>query len=229
MKKFQLIFFLVFGLIGSGLLVGACFAISSTLSFRSNTKRADGVVVELSWSGGSATPVVQWTDAKGGVHKVVGGVSSKPPSYSVGEKVDVRYDPAQPDRARIDGFLENWFAALILGILGTVFFSIGAGFGLFMWRSKRNREWLQANGTRIQAKFMGVMIDTSIRMNGQSPRRLTAQWQNPSTSEIHTFKSEALWFDPSEFVKGETIEVLINQERPSMYWIDISFLPKQAG
>ena len=210
MKKPGLLFTLIFGLVGLGLLAGAVYALSSTLSFRSNSKRAEGVVVELQRGGKGAKPVVEWKDSKGGVHRVTGGVSSSPPAYSVGEKTDVRYDPAHPEDARIDGFLENWFVALILGILGTVFFSIGAGFGIFGWAQKKKREWLRVNGRRIQAKFTGVDINTRLRVNGRSPWVLTAQWQDPTSGLLFSFRSESIWFDPSPYVKGDTLDVLIH-------------------
>jgi hypothetical protein len=229
MKKVGLLFTLVFGLIGVGLLAGALYALSSTISFRSNSKRAEGVVVDLDWRSGSASPVVEWKDPKGGVHRISGGVSSKPPAYSKGEKVDVRYDAANPDHARIDGFLENWFVAMILGILGAVFGGVGAGFGIYGWVQKKNRDWLRVNGLRIQAKFTGVDINTSLRVNGRSPWVLTSQWQDPKSGMVYAFRSESIWFDPSPYVKADTLDVLINAAKPSMYWIDIAFLPKQAN
>ena len=229
MRNVGLLFTLIFGLIGVAMLAGAALALSSTLSFRSNSKRAEGVVVDLDWSKGGAKPVVEWRDSKGGVHRVTGGVSSRPPSWSKGEKADVRYDPGNPDHARIDGFLENWFVAMILGILGTVFTGVGAGFGIYGWVQKRNREWLRVNGQRIQAKFTGVDLNRGLKVNGRSPWVLTAQWQDPKSGLLYAFRSESIWFDPSPYVKGEALDVLINASKPSMYWVDIGFLPKQGN
>lgn len=234
MKRAGLLFTLIFGLVGLGLLIGAFFAISSTLSFRSISKQAGGVVVDLAESRGDkgetmSKPVVEWTDPAGKRRRFTGSVASSPPSYSRGEKVTVRYDPSHPETARLDSFMENWFAAMILGILGGVFTAIGSGFGIHAWRKKKNREWLEQHGTRVQAKFTGVDYDTSLKVNGRSPWRLTAQWQNPSTGAIHTFRSDAIWFDPGEFVKGETLDVLLNMDKPSMYHIDLAFLPKHEG
>ena len=71
----------IFGLVGVGLLIGAFFAVSSTLSFRSGSTPAEGVVVEMVESRGSKgdrmfKPVVKWTDAKGGTHQLTGSVAS---------------------------------------------------------------------------------------------------------------------------------------------------------
>jgi len=225
MKKIGFLFTLIFGLIGAGLLAGAVYA----LSFRSHSKRAEGTVVDLDWRGGGAKPVVEWKDSRGEIHLTTGGVSSQPPSYQKGEKVDVRYDPGSPGTARLDGFMENWFVVMCLGIIGTVFTAIGAGFGLSGWVQKRNREWLQANGQRIQARFTGVDLNTRLRVNGRSPWVLTAQWQDPASSLLYTFRSESIWFDPSPYVKSDTLDVLVDAAKPSRYWVDTGFLPKQAN
>jgi len=74
-----------------------------------------------------------------------------------------------------------------------------------------------------------VDVNTSLKVNGRSPWILTAQWQNTADKALYTFKSDSIWFDPTEFVKGETLEVLINANKPSMYHVDLGFLPKHGG
>jgi hypothetical protein len=49
------------------------------------------------------------------------------PRRRVGEKVTVRYLPNQPDTAEIESFLSLWGAALVFGILGSVFTFVGLG------------------------------------------------------------------------------------------------------
>ena len=234
MKRSGLVFTLIFGLIGLGMLIGCFFAVSSTLSFRGKSKVGEGVVVELVESRGDKggtmyKPVVEWTSPDGKKRRFTGSVASSPPSYARGEKAMLRYEPANPESARLDSFMENWFAALILGLLGSVFFAVGAGVGIYGWRKKKAVEWLRAHGTKIQAKFTGVDLNTSLKVNGRSPWVLTAQWQNPADQAIYTFRSDSIWFDPSEFVKGETLDVLINPAKPSMHHIDLGFLPKHGG
>jgi hypothetical protein len=64
-------------------------------------------------------------------------------------------------------------------------------------------------------------------INGRSPYRIYSQWQNPQTREVHVFKSECISFDPTEYVKGEAIEVLIDPKTPSaISWIYL-FYPKK--
>ncbi len=55
------------------------------------------------------------------------------------------------------------------------------------------------------------------------------QWQDPATSELHIFKSNNLWFDPSEHIKQQQITVFIEGGNPKKYFVDLSFLPKLAS
>lgn len=50
---------------------------------------------------------------------------SNPPSYSVGEQVQVLYEPGNPRNAIIDAGLFNWFAPGLASILGLIFASVG--------------------------------------------------------------------------------------------------------
>jgi hypothetical protein len=225
MGRLPWIFLGVFGAVGLGLLGGALFAMQSTLAFQEGALVTPGTVVAV--EGGK--PVVEFEDRAGETHRVWGTVSSNPPAYERGERVEVRYRPGAPDQARIDGFLENWFVSLVLGGLGTVFTGVGAGFGVAQLRRRRLHAWLRQFGVQVQAKYTGAHLDGSVRVNRRHPWRLTAQWQNPADGVVHTFESEMLFFDPSEFVQRETVDVWIDPSDPGRHLLDVSFLPKHAG
>jgi hypothetical protein len=67
-----------------------------------------------------------------------------------------------------------------------------------------------------------------LSVNDRHPFQIVTQWQNPSTSEIHVFESDNIWYDPSEFITNQRITVYIEKENPKKYWVDLSFLPKMA-
>jgi len=225
MGKWVWLFGGIFGGVGSVMLVAAILVSASTLTFRAEALSAPGTVVALD----SGKPVVEYADPDGNTHRIVGSVSSNPPTYDVGERVTVRYRLGQPAAARIDGLMETWFGPTLLGFLGTVFTAIGAGFLVMEIRKRRLRAWLQQFGVRVQAKYTGVMLDTSLRVNRRHPWRLTAQWQDPVTSLVHTFESDMLFWDPSDYVQRETVEVWIDANDPSRHYLDTTFLPKHAG
>jgi hypothetical protein len=54
-------------------------------------------------------------------------IRSNPPLLRVGESVSVYYDPANPVKGTIGGFLELWFPPLALGFLAGVFFMLWLG------------------------------------------------------------------------------------------------------
>jgi uncharacterized protein DUF3592 len=48
------------------------------------------------------------------VYTFEGDNASYPPAYEVGEHVNVRYDPTNPNIARIDSFLERWIFPILI-------------------------------------------------------------------------------------------------------------------
>jgi hypothetical protein len=63
-------------------------------------------------------------------------------------------------------------------------------------------------------------------VNGRSPYQIISQAPDPASNTVRVFESENIWFDPSEYIKSETIDVLLHPENPKKYVMDISFLPK---
>ncbi len=60
--------------------------------------------------------------------------------FSIGKQVEMRYDPADPENAEINSWLDLWGEPLMLGV-----FSIAAGIAvnaylLFRWRTSRSRQ-----------------------------------------------------------------------------------------
>ena len=220
----------VFGLVGLALLTVALFLVRSEIAFRSGAVRAAGKVVKLQPSRGRRglvyTPVFSFTDEDGHAHQGTGRVASSPPAYERGEAVTVLYAPGHPESARLESFMETWFLPLILGGIGVIFASIGAGFLIALVRRGRMRTRLAATGLVVQARVERPYVDTSIRLNGRSPYRIPAQWQNPRDQKVYSFASEPIWFDPAPFVRGDTISVRIDADDPHQYDMDLSFLPE---
>jgi hypothetical protein len=225
----------VFSAIGTGMLVASFFVFSNTTSFISRAVEADGRVTDLersrssSSSGGSSTtyrPVVEFTTATGKHIEFVSSVGSSPPSYRVGEAVKVLYHPADPQRARIKSFFQLWFGFLIVFALGLVFATIGLGMIFVRRRGKVRAEWLRQHGRRMKTAFKGVELNQSLRVNGRSPYQIVSQFSDPASHTVRLFQSENIWFDPSEYIKGEAIDVLVDPNDAKKYVMDISFLPR---
>ena len=225
---------ILFGVIGLGLLAGAIALAVNTRAFIATAKHAPGTVTELvpkrDKDDGSVTytPVVMFEAASGASVSFTSSFSSSPPAYDVGEKVDVLYSPDNPNEARINGFGSLWLGPIIMGGIGALFAAIGFGILFASRLNKRKREWLMAHGTEIQAEFQAVERNTSLKINGRSPWRIVAQWQNPESGQLHVFNSENLWFDPTKYVTAKQLRVLLDPKDSKRYHLDTSFLPQLA-
>ncbi|MCK4742642.1 MAG: DUF3592 domain-containing protein [Sulfuriflexus sp.] len=223
-----------FAIIGFGMLVGSFFLYQKTMFFLESAITTEGVVTELVRSRSSSdssytyAPVVKFKTSQDTTIEFTSTTSSNPPSYSRGEQIEVLYDPIQPHSAKINSFFSLWGGSVIVGGIGAVFFLIGFGIIFLGIRKARNKEYLLQRGVRINTQFQSVSRNTRMRVNGRNPYMITSQWQDPTTTKIHVFESENIWFDPEQHINSETIVVYIEAKNPSKYHMDISFLPQLA-
>lgn len=120
-----------------GLLAAGVATFIHTMRFVAGAERATGTVIDLDSrtdsDGVTFYPVVRFTTAEGRTVEFVSSSGSSPPSESVGDEVEVLYDPDDPTDAQLSGFFHLWLWPLVLGPLGILvgFFALFApGFGL---------------------------------------------------------------------------------------------------
>lgn len=192
-----------------------------------------GTVVEVSFSQdregkAQSQPVVEFNDQQGRQIKFISNVSTSPSVYSTGETVAVRYNPEHPEDARINDALHNWMFLSIFSFVGTIFLFLGLS--LIIKQKKRDEliKRLLRTGLRIQADISSVHLNTRLKINGESPWVIVAQWLDPSTNLLHIFTSDNIWFNPTPFLKGKTIEVIIDHKDKNKNYVNLDFLPKTA-
>lgn len=221
-----------FSIIGALLLFGAGSSYKNTSDFLAEAESASGSVVALlknkSNESVSYTPVVKFVDREGETFEFVSDISSNPPAYSVGDEVEVLYSPQNPAEAKLEG-IALWGSSIILAVLGGVFFATGMLIVLVGRMKKRKQARLRIHGQEVKAGIQSVEWNTRISVNGRHPYVIRSQWLNPRTSEVHLFESDNIWFDPSDYLKDESISVFIDKKNPKKYHVDISFLPKIAA
>ena len=231
MKALSIIKYL-FTFLGLAMLIGSFYINEDTRSFIAQATKTEGTVVQLilSFSDHSRTyhPLVRFTDTNGKAIEFVSSTGSNPPGYSEGEKVEVLYLPAEPYKARLNSFFSLWGGSIIVGGLGTIFLLIGGGIFLAPKLKNRKNEYLKEQGSPIESEFQSVAFNTTVSVNGRNPFQIITQWKNPSTSEIQIFKSDNLWYDPTEHIQNKRIRVFIDRNNPKKYYVDLSFLPKIA-
>ncbi|HEY0289381.1 MAG TPA: DUF3592 domain-containing protein [Pseudomonas sp.] len=214
---------------GAVWLVAGFMAFRESFPFLIKGELASGRVFELAvdQSGGSLVykPVIQFETHDGQLVEFTSSVGSFPASHSVGERVEVVYMPSNPDSAKVNSFFELWVGGALCFVAGI---SI-CGFMFWLERSaKRQRENLLQNGLVVAAQFQSVEYDLNLYSKGRYPFVIECCWVDPETSETHFFKSEPIWFDPTDYIDSETLKVFVEKDCPQIYHVDISFLPKMA-
>ncbi len=212
----------IFPGIGALMLAGAVGIQVARFSDRAQMTRTEGSVVDV--EGGC--PTVSFTSLDGTLGEYHSGTCSTPPSFDIGERVTVYYDPQNLERARIDSFEQNWIGSLILGGIGAVFLALGLLFVLPPLFAKRRAAELLVTGTPVQAEVVDVELNGGLTINGRNPYRIVAQWLNPQTNKLHVFRSENLWFDPGPYISESLVTVMIDPANPKRYSMDTRFLPE---
>jgi len=208
--------FLFNGLLALG--IAAALALQSR-AFLSDAVAAEGTVIAQRVS------VVRFTGPAGPV-EFRPMLSST--AYWVGQRVPVLYRPANPHDASINSFEQLWLLPTGIAAIATPAILVGAGIFAFRLRRRAIKRTLLSSGTPILTDFERVAVNTSLAVNGRSPFVVYTQWQNPATSQIEVFKSEGLWYDPSNYIKPKhKITVLVDPAKPRHYYVDLSFLPQQ--
>jgi len=218
------------------MLAGAILLYTNTNAFLKDAVQAEGTVTEVvrSYWDGSTTyqPVVRFRTQQGKEIEFTSSSStSKRPGYSTGQTVEVLYRPNAPQIAEINSFLLLWGGSILWGLLGSSFSIFGATIligSMLKGRKGRKEKYFKQQGTRIETEFKCIKINTMRSANHQHPFQVVTQWKNPSTSEIHIFESDNLWYNPMGYIKSKHITVFIEKDNPKKYLVDLSFISDDA-
>ena len=104
------------------LLLGLPFAFTSyqALWFRFAAAQVDGHVVQINMTGRQKSLpslVIEYRAADAKPMRIETDGTAANASYKVGDRLRVFYDPARPENARLDLFLELWLGPVVLGAL----------------------------------------------------------------------------------------------------------------
>lgn len=115
--------------IGLFMIALGAFFYFRTKKFSEKAQEAKGTVTELAYDsdseGSGYYTIFQFTTISGQVIEKSGNIRSSPPAHTVGEVIDVLYDPANPNDARIKKTSSLYFVPMLLGGMGIVFFCLG--------------------------------------------------------------------------------------------------------
>ena len=110
---------LFLNLLFGGFCLWGVYAASVSWRLETGGQTAPGIVTRMEESSDSEggccvySPVIEFT-AGGQTYSFEGDNASDPPQYRVGQRVNVRYDPTDPNTAQIDSFFERWLFPIII-------------------------------------------------------------------------------------------------------------------
>jgi hypothetical protein len=130
------------------LLAASVWDYKSTADFLRSAQRSTGVVVALIEKGGLYHPRVRYVDAAGREQEFESQLESRPPRFSVGQRLSVLYQPEAPAAARIEDFFVLWWVSLITAIVGLALTI--AAVTLWIWREPLFAHALRAQEQRTR-------------------------------------------------------------------------------
>ena len=124
---------IVFSLVGGLLALIGVFLFIRTRIFIGKAQEVKGTVIQMvysrtsssSGSGGGYAPVYQFKTLDGQNIVIQDSVSTNPPRFQVGQEIDVLYESGNPQKARINKWMNLYFAPVLLGCMGLIFGGVG--------------------------------------------------------------------------------------------------------
>lgn len=222
----------IFAGVGAVLLIAAVVLLYRDSAFAHRAARAEGMVIDLarqvsrddrqSRPSITYTAVIEFIDKTERRHEFAERISANPPRFSVGQHVQVLYDPMHPANAAVDDFWGRKGVAAIIGGVALIITTLGIVLLVIDWRQRRRRKRLLGQGRPIEADFLHIFRDERTSRNGDHPYRVVAQARDPATGRLRRFESDALWVDPSKALEGQTIRILIDPVDTRSYYMDIA-------
>ena len=124
---------IVFSLVGGLLALIGLFLFIRTRIFIGNAQEAKGTVIQMvysrtsssSGSGGGYSAVYQFRTLDGQNIVIQDSLSSNPPRFQVGQEIDILYESGNPQKARINKWMNLYFVPVLLGGMGLIFGGVG--------------------------------------------------------------------------------------------------------
>ena len=125
---------------GAALLLAGVFVTYQQLNFLGRSSEATAIVVDLYWEeeyesgddgpGGFVMigyPVFQFVDSRTGEQITArGSFGSSSPPYTIGQEVNILYDPENPTtRVSVNSFWDLWLLPIVILLIGAAWTTVG--------------------------------------------------------------------------------------------------------
>lgn len=124
---------LLIGIAAIAFLLGAVFVLRSeptdgrVVAYQVSPKAAKAKTPEAT---AARAPVIEFQTRDGRTVRIVGTFYEREPSLAIGDRVSIRYAPAEPEAGVIDVFTEKWGFPLGFAVAGLLFIAVSRLFRL---------------------------------------------------------------------------------------------------
>lgn len=224
MKNFkEKLVFLIFALVGAGLIVGGAFFISSNNKFKETAVQTQAEIIDIDrhYDSDGETSYTVYVEFEVDGKKYEGPLGYYSSGMYVGDKTDIYYNPLNPNDFRST---TTGVAGILLIGMGIVFFFIGGG-NIISSISKSNiNKKLLVNGRRIYAEFDRVELNRNYAVNGRNPYIIICQG---TENDYNEFVSANIWKNPERYIEDMGIthfEVYVDYDNPKKYYMPLNEL-----
>ncbi len=155
--------------------------------------------------------------------KYEGEINSYKTGMHVGDRIEVYYNPNDPD----DFLSKSDANGIVVGIiLGIVFALVGIIPIVVMIVKSFTKNKMIHDGECIQAQIDAVQMNTIIRVNGRHPWNIYCSYFDPMSGEKHLFKSKNFYGEFSgafEQAGITTVNVYIKSGDYKKYYVDYQY------
>lgn len=224
MKKNRFIYgiFIIFGVIGIGLLIGAALYGWHYADFKAGAEEVTGEIARIEEYYDSDHEIkhrVYVNYTYDGIDYEEVSINSYTSSMYEGKEITLLCDPKNPRH-----IMERSAGSLVIIILagmGSVFTLIGGIPLIVIGRKNHRKKEILSKGHVLHAVVDSIEYNTRVAVNGAHPFVIFCSYRDEYKDITYRFKSENVWTDPSlVFQPGSSIEVYVEPDDYSKYYVN---------
>lgn len=219
--RFLIIFFLIFGLTGLGMLIGGFIVMHNSLRFQSTAAEVTGVISDIRThrdSDGDTRYTVLVSYSYNGQSFEDVPLNYYSSGMYEGKEITLSVDPEAP--GHMVSKFGSTFSYLMLLSMGLIFGAVGFIPLICMLVRHISGKRLEANGQVLRATVERIDFNYAVTYNGQHPYIIYCTYYDAYKDVTYRFKSRNLTADPSfNYAPGTSIDVYVDPRDYSKYQV----------
>lgn len=231
MKKNRIVYvvFVIFLIVGIGLLAGAFLFSRYFASFKARAEEVTGEITRIEEYYDSDRELrhhVYVSYTYDGVDYDDVSINSYNSSMYEGKEIELLCDKKNPEHIMKKS--AGNLVVIILAGIGIIFVLVGGIPLLVMTGKKSKNKKILENGQVLHALVDSIEYNTSVAVNGTHPYVIFCSYRDEYKDITYRFKSENIWTDPFlVFQPGSDIEVYVEPGDYSKYYVNAQKMIEQ--